>query len=68
MNWNQVEGYWMQLRGRMREQWGQMTNRHLDVVNGQRDQAVGLLQRRYGATESHRESGVPIFEAPSEVS
>lgn len=68
MNWNQVEGYWTQLRGRVREQWGQLTHRHLDIVNGQREQVVGKLQRRYGAAEAGRESGIKIFETPSEVS
>lgn len=68
MNWNQIEGYWTQFRGRVREQWGQLTHRHLDVINGQRAQSVGLLQRRYGAAEAHREPGVQVFERQSEVS
>jgi len=67
MNWNQIEGYWTQFRGRVREQWGQVTHRHLDVINGQREQVVGLLQRRYGAAEAHREAGVQVFETQSEV-
>ena len=67
MNWNQVEGYWVQVRGKVREQWGQITHRPFDIINGQREQAVGLLQRRYGADESHREAGVQIFETQSEV-
>jgi uncharacterized protein YjbJ (UPF0337 family) len=68
MNWNQVEGYLTQFRGRVREQWGQMTHRHLDVVNGKREQVVGMLQRRYGAAEAHHDSGVQIFETQSETS
>ena len=68
MNWNQVEGYWTQLRGRAREQWGQLTHRHLDVINGQREQLVGLLQRRYGAAEARREPGMQVFETQSEAS
>ncbi len=67
MSWNQVEGYWTQVRGKLREQWGQLTHRHIDVVNGQRQQMVGLLQRRYGHVESHRDAGVNVREAPSEV-
>jgi uncharacterized protein YjbJ (UPF0337 family) len=51
MNWNQVEGLWTQLRGKMREQWGRLAHRDIDVIVGKRDQLVGLLQRRYGAAE-----------------
>lgn len=68
MNWNQIEGYWTQFRGRVREQWGQMTHRPLDVINGQREQVVGLLQRRYGVAEAHRDAAVNVFETQSEVS
>jgi uncharacterized protein YjbJ (UPF0337 family) len=68
MNWNQVEGYWTQLRGKAREQWGQITNRPVDIINGQREQAVGLLQRRYGAAQSLHDATAPLLKRQSEVS
>jgi uncharacterized protein YjbJ (UPF0337 family) len=54
MSWNQVEGYWMQILGRLREQWGVFTHRQIDVIRGQRAQVVGRLQRRYGDLEAGR--------------
>ena len=47
MSWNQIEGYCTQMLGRMREFWGVLTHRPLDVLNGRRAQMLGLLQRKY---------------------
>jgi uncharacterized protein YjbJ (UPF0337 family) len=48
MNWDQVEGAWKQVRGRVREQWGKLTDDDLDVVAGRRDALIGKIQERYG--------------------
>lgn len=48
MNWDQVAGNWKQVRGRIREQWGKLTDSDLDIIAGRRDQLVGVLQERYG--------------------
>ena len=48
MNWDQVEGAWKQVRGRVREQWGKLTDDDLDVVSGRRDALIGKIQERYG--------------------
>ncbi|MEP6835362.1 MAG: CsbD family protein [Gemmatimonas sp.] len=61
MSWNQVEGYWMQALGRLREHWGVIRHRPLDIINGQRTQVVGRLQRTYGASEISEESAAPLL-------
>jgi uncharacterized protein YjbJ (UPF0337 family) len=48
MDWNRVEGNWKQLKGKVKEQWGRLTNDDLDLINGNRDQLEGLIQERYG--------------------
>lgn len=48
MNWDQVEGSWKQLRGKVKEQWGRLTDDDLDVIAGRREQLVGTIQKRYG--------------------
>jgi len=48
MNWDQMEGKWKQLKGSAKEQWGELTDDDLDVINGKRDQLIGKLQQRYG--------------------
>jgi uncharacterized protein YjbJ (UPF0337 family) len=48
MDWNRVEGNWKQFAGKVKEQWGQLTDDDLKVINGRRDQLEGKLQERYG--------------------
>ena len=43
-----VEGNWKQAKGKIKEQWGKLTDDDLDVINGKRDQLEGKIQERYG--------------------
>ncbi len=48
MTWDQVEGKWKQLRGSVKQKWGNLTDDDLDQIAGTRDRLVGKLQERYG--------------------
>jgi uncharacterized protein YjbJ (UPF0337 family) len=48
MDWNRVEGNWMQLKGKIKERWGKLTDDDLNVIAGRRDQLEGKIQERYG--------------------
>jgi uncharacterized protein YjbJ (UPF0337 family) len=48
MDWNRVEGNWKQAKGKVKEQWGKLTDDDLDVIDGRRDQLEGKIQERYG--------------------
>ena len=48
MDWNRVEGNWKQLKGKIREKWGNLTDDDLDRINGKREQFEGKIQERYG--------------------
>lgn len=48
MNWDQVEGNWKQMTGKVKEKWGQLTDDDMTRINGKRDQLEGVLQQRYG--------------------
>jgi uncharacterized protein YjbJ (UPF0337 family) len=48
MDWNRVEGNWKQLKGRVKEKWGKLTDDDLNVIQGHRDQLEGKIQERYG--------------------
>ena len=58
MNWDQIEGNWKQLRGKVQQQWGHLTNDDLDVVEGRRDELVGKIQERYGVAKEEAERQV----------
>jgi uncharacterized protein YjbJ (UPF0337 family) len=48
MDWTQVEGNWKQIKGRVKERWGKLTNDDLTAIAGRRDRLEGMIQERYG--------------------
>ncbi len=50
MNQDRVEGNWLQFKGKVKEQWGKLTDDDLDVIAGKRDQLLGKIQERQGLT------------------
>lgn len=56
MNSDIFEGKWKQIRGNVREWWGEITDDELERVNGKRDQMIGLLQEKYGYTRAKAEN------------
>lgn len=67
MNWDRIEGSWKTAKGKLREQWGRLTDDDLDVIAGKRDQLVGTLQNRYGMTKEQVEKEVKDFESRSQM-
>lgn len=51
MNWKQLEGKWQQVKGRVQEQWGELTDDDLDRIEGRRERLVGIIKERTGKTE-----------------
>ncbi|MGZ5686058.1 MAG: CsbD family protein, partial [Usitatibacter sp.] len=43
MNWDRIEGNWKQLKGKIREQWGRLTDDELDKIAGRREKLAGSL-------------------------
>lgn len=56
MNEDILQGTWKQIRGKVQEQWGELTDDDLDKIQGKSDQMVGLLQKKYGYTREEAES------------
>lgn len=57
MNQDRIRGQWKQVKGRLKEQWGRLTDDDLDVIAGKRDQLMGRIQERHGIAkeEAHRQ-------------
>ncbi|MFO1324369.1 MAG: CsbD family protein [Burkholderiales bacterium] len=62
MNWDIIEGNWMQFKGTVQQKWGKLTNDRLDVIAGDRVRLAGQLQEAYGITEEQAEVQVKAFE------
>ena len=62
MNWDRIEGNWKQVKGKVKEQWGRLTDDHLDVIGGKRDQLVGRIQESYGVSRDEADRQVREWE------
>jgi uncharacterized protein YjbJ (UPF0337 family) len=51
MDWNRIEGNWKQFKGKIKEQWGNLTDDDLDKIAGKREQLEGKIQERHGITK-----------------
>lgn len=62
MNWDHAEGNWKKLSGKLKEQWGKLTDDDLTKAAGKRDQLLGVVQERYGIALEEAETQVKKFE------
>jgi uncharacterized protein YjbJ (UPF0337 family) len=61
MNWDQVEGHWKQLTGKVNERWGKLTDDDLTAIEVKKDQPAGKLQERYGFAREQAERELDAF-------
>ena len=62
MNKDTVQGNWKQLKGKVKEQWGKLTDDDFDVIAGKRDQLLGRIQERHGLSRDEAERQVAEWE------
>jgi uncharacterized protein YjbJ (UPF0337 family) len=48
----ELEGKWDQVRGRVKESWGVLTDDELDRTEGKWDRLVGLIKEKTGESAS----------------
>lgn len=61
MNWDQVEGTWKTMKGRVREQWAKITDDDIEAIAGKKDRFLGAIQKRYGYEKEKAESELENF-------
>jgi uncharacterized protein YjbJ (UPF0337 family) len=63
MNSDQLKGKWKQLKGSVKERWGKLTDDDLDVIDGQQEQLIGVIQERYGIAREAAQKQVEEWNA-----
>jgi uncharacterized protein YjbJ (UPF0337 family) len=48
MSWDVIAGNWKQLTGKVKEQWGKLTDDDIAKIAGKREQLEGVIQEKYG--------------------
>jgi uncharacterized protein YjbJ (UPF0337 family) len=55
MNRDTLKGQWTQLKGKVREQWGKLTDDEIDQMQGNAEILIGKIQERYGRSREEAE-------------
>ena len=61
MNKEMLQGTWTDLKGKLKEKWGKLTDDDLKVIEGKRDQIAGKLQERYGYAKEQAQKELEEF-------
>ncbi|WP_139556723.1 CsbD family protein [Methylotetracoccus oryzae] len=62
MSWNVIEGNWKQLKGKVKEAWGELTDDEIDQIAGKRDILLGKIQEKYGIAQNEADKRIRDFE------
>lgn len=57
-----AQGNLRQIKGRIREEWGKLTDDEIEQLEGREDRLSGLLQKKYGMAEADAEREVRRFK------
>ncbi|MDY7017764.1 MAG: CsbD family protein [Nitrospirota bacterium] len=58
-----IKGKWKQLIGRIKKQWGKLTDDDMTRMEGSREELLGKIQERYGITKEQAEKQIREFES-----
>lgn len=61
MNKDVLEGQWKQIKGKVKQQWGRLTDDELDMISGRYDELAGLIQERYGYSREEADNELDMF-------
>lgn len=61
MNWDQIEGRWLELKGAVREKWGKLTDDDVELIAGKKDRLLGKLHTHYGLAKDDAERELDGF-------
>lgn len=58
---NILQGKWNQIKGKIKQQWGEFTDDDIDRIRGNRAEMIGVLQEKYGKTQAEAEQELDEF-------
>ncbi len=61
MNKEIFKGHWHEAKGKMKQQWGDLTDDEITKVNGSYEELQGLLEQKYGYQKERSEKEIDSF-------
>lgn len=65
MNKDRIEGSWKELKGKVKQQWGKLTDDDLDEIEGNYEILSGRLQKAYGISQEEAEKRISDWKYDS---
>ena len=62
MNKDRIEGNWKQLKGKVKQQWGKLTDDDLDQIEGNYEILSGRLQEAYGLSKDEADKNISEWQ------
>ena len=61
MNRDIVKGHWQEIKGKIKQQWGKITDDEIAEMNGTYDELQGKLQKTYGYQKEEARKNIDKF-------
>ena len=61
MNKDIIKGHWNEVKGKLKQQWGDLTDDEISKMEGNYDELKGILQQKYGYERDKAEEEIENF-------
>ncbi len=68
MNNDTIKGNWNELKGKVRQAWGRLTDDEVAETKGNWEELSGKIQKTYGYTKDQAQEEVDKFKATHKLS
>lgn len=62
MNKDIFEGNWEEVKGKLKQAWGKLTDDDIKVIEGSHQEIIGKLQKHYGYSKDQAEQALRDFQ------
>lgn len=62
MNKDIFEGKWEEVKGKLKQKWGKLTDNDFEIIEGTHQEIYGKLQQHYGYSKEEAEKMVQRFK------
>jgi uncharacterized protein YjbJ (UPF0337 family) len=61
MNKEIIKGKWHEIKGKLKTQWGKLTDDEITQINGSSEELEGILQKKYGYQKDQAQKEIKSF-------
>ena len=61
MNDDIIKGHWKEVKGKLKQQWGKLTDDQISQMNGSFEELQGVLQKNYGYQKDEAKKAIDSF-------